>query len=472
MFATEPAPGIPSRLNAALHSRAGAFDLPSILVGVVVVGVLTAGVLASVFEVIPFAQDGGAKQDLAALTTAEGVAKAKDSRFASTAGLTAAGYLGTGTAGLAAATDSGGTCFVGVAKSGSGKVYAASSTTTTPFELTPTTVTGCISTGQLQAMVTAIGGFKDGGTMDAGPVFSSLTWKNGSYGGPDGLDAAAASADARTIVAADFGRFIHVSRDAGATLVEQTSVGAANWNAVGASSDGTRLIAVAWNGAGNVVAYSSDSGTTWSVSDTIPGSSDGQWRTVAMSADGTRLVAGSLGGSVFTSTDAGATWTRQASLGAHYWSNAAISGNGSRISLVADNKLVTSTNAGASWSQKDLPAYVGRLTQSADGTKMVATRYDGTESFIWTSADSGTTWTARTGLGTEDIAAVAGSADGSRLVAVAGAQVYTSGDAGATWTAQPVLSGSAWTTAVSSVDGSTLVVGNNTGEVFTGTWGP
>lgn len=65
------------RVSDAFKNEAGAFDLPSILVGVVVVGVLTAGVLASIFGVIPFAQDKGAQQNLGAITTAQGVYKAQ-----------------------------------------------------------------------------------------------------------------------------------------------------------------------------------------------------------------------------------------------------------------------------------------------------------------------------------------------------------------------------------------------------------
>ena len=464
--------GSVDRAREVLVSDAGAFDLPSILVGVVVVGVLTAGVLASVFGVIPFAQDSGAKQDLAALTTAEGVTKVRGDRFSPSSELIEKGYLSASATALAADTDPAGSCFVGVAKSESGKVYASSNSTTDPFELTSSTLTGCVTRAQLKDMVAAVGGFSDGSTVDTGPVFGSLTWHSGMYAGPGGLDFAAASADASTIVAADFGRYVYVSRDSGATMIEQSSIGAGNWNAVSASPDGTRLAAVAWTGAGNVVATSADGGASWSISDTVPGSSDGQWRTLAMSADGTRLVAGSLGGSAFTSTDSGATWTRQAGLGVHYWSNAFISADGSRISLVADTKLITSTDSGSTWSEKALPAYVGRLTQSADGTKMVATRYDGTVNFIWTSSDGGTTWTARDSLGTEDIRAAAGSSDGARLVAVAGSQVYTSADAGTTWTARPGLPDSAWTVAASSADGSTLFVGDSSGGIFTGTWGP
>lgn len=469
-------PARPSaRTRLPLQSNAGAFDLPSILVGVVVVGVLTGGVLTSIFGVIPFAQDSGARQDLAALTTAEGVGKAKDSRFATAAALGAAGYLPEPPARLAADTDAPGSCFVGVAKSASGKIFANSSSRPTPFELSSSTLTGCITREQLKALVTGVGGFSDGNTVEAGPIFNTVTWKKGAYGGPDALDRVAVSADGKKIISSDFAGHVYVSTNSGGTMIEQTSLGTGNWNAVGISQDGDSLVAVAWNGAGNVVASSSDGGTTWSKSETIPDSSDGQWDSVAMSADASRLVVGSLGGSVFTSTDSGATWVKQAALGQHYWSNASMSGDGSRITLVGDDKLTISTDGGASWGQKDLPGYVSRLTQSADGTKMAATRFDGVDGYTWTSSDSGTTWIPRAAIGSGRVAALVSSADGLRMVATTDdfyGRVYTSGDGGATWTEQAELGSSSWVLAASSADGATIFVGNNTSEVFTGTWGP
>lgn len=84
------------RVSDAFKNEAGAFDLPSILVGVVVVGVLTAGVLASIFGVIPFAQDKGAEQNLGAVTTAQGVYKAQGSNDGTVQpGTTFAADLGT-----------------------------------------------------------------------------------------------------------------------------------------------------------------------------------------------------------------------------------------------------------------------------------------------------------------------------------------------------------------------------------------
>jgi alpha-tubulin suppressor-like RCC1 family protein len=135
--------GLKVRIRRALRSARGAFDLPSILVGVVVVGILTAGVLAAVFAVIPFAQDNGAKQDLAAARTAEGVAKAKDGKYMAAGALQTAGYL-PAHQDLAVGADTEGSCWVGVARSGSGTVFYATTATPEPRPWTTGTDTGCL----------------------------------------------------------------------------------------------------------------------------------------------------------------------------------------------------------------------------------------------------------------------------------------------------------------------------------------
>jgi type II secretory pathway pseudopilin PulG len=134
------------RVADAFKNEAGAFDLPSILVGVVVVGVLTAGVLASIFGVIPFAQDKGAQQDLASITTAEGVYKAQSNGYTNLAGLQAPGDAAKGTAGnlvsgslaepkISVKSTSVGD-FAAATKSGSGKIFYITDQNTNPTEIT------------------------------------------------------------------------------------------------------------------------------------------------------------------------------------------------------------------------------------------------------------------------------------------------------------------------------------------------
>jgi type II secretory pathway pseudopilin PulG len=125
------------RVADAFKNEAGAFDLPSILVGVVVVGVLTAGVLASIFGVIPFAQDKGAQQDLGAITTAQGVHKAQITEGASYAGdlakLQTENLVGQGITNIAVAGTAGE--WAAASKSNSGKFFAVTSKNTTPVDV-------------------------------------------------------------------------------------------------------------------------------------------------------------------------------------------------------------------------------------------------------------------------------------------------------------------------------------------------
>jgi len=70
------------------------------------------------------------------------------------------------------------------------------------------------------------------------------------------------------------------------------------------------------------------------------------------------------------------------------------------------------------------------VASSADGTKLVAVA--GFSGHIFTSSDSGATWT-QTGT-PQDWMSVASSANGTKLVAVGESGISTSSDSGVTWT--------------------------------------
>ena len=120
------------------RSQSGAFDLPSILIGVAVVAILAVGVMAAVFGVIPWAQDRAAQQDLAAVSTAQGTAYAHGGSFAGKDALVSAGWLGQGTpAALDTKTDADGKCYVAVTKSRAGTRYIVSSDKPDPRPAAP-----------------------------------------------------------------------------------------------------------------------------------------------------------------------------------------------------------------------------------------------------------------------------------------------------------------------------------------------
>ena len=142
---------------------------------------------------------------------------------------------------------------------------------------------------------------------------------------------------------------------------------------------------------------------------------------------------------------------------------------------VTGTAVVTPVNTGK-------PAGTGQwygFASSADGSKLLTGNHYVFGS-IYTSTDSGLTWTARTEPGTGHWGAFASSADGSKLVAgdTQNGNMYTSTDSGLTWTPRgvpngggdPRLNGRSWLGFASSADGSKLLTGNNRyGYIYTST---
>lgn len=211
-------PGTKHKPADAFRNEAGAFDLPSILIGVVVVGVLTAGVLATIFGIIPYTQDQGIRQDLSAVGTAQGVAKAKDGRFMTDSELRAAGYLSGERVPAAAAPAPAGTlafertastgkepkkvtvnaaadgsCFLAVGKSASGTIYYLTDMDgSTARKLKAQESPGCLAGDQIVDLIESVGGFAPDALPKSpqvtgaptGPVSASFSWQpvNGATG--------------------------------------------------------------------------------------------------------------------------------------------------------------------------------------------------------------------------------------------------------------------------------------------------
>jgi hypothetical protein len=86
-------------------------------------------------------------------------------------------------------------------------------------------------------------------------------------------------------------------------------------------------------------------------------------------------------------------------------------------------QIYTSTDSGVTWTPRESARNWHSAASSADGVKLAAVELGGQ---IHTSSDSGVTWTPRESA--RDWRSVAASADGVKLVAgVGGGQIYTSG---------------------------------------------
>lgn len=149
-----------------------------------------------------------------------------------------------------------------------------------------------------------------------------------------------------------------------------------------------------------------------------------------------------------------------------------------RLSLVATSLLFSLSlfMPGLASADSPTPLPASAVAMSADGARQVAVVKGGD---IYTSSDSGATWTdvsETTAASTADKTwtAVAMSADGSKLVAVEyGGDIWKSTDYGATWTnistADDNTVGQAWTSVAMSTNGLNILAGTYGAGFFTST---
>lgn len=225
--------------------------------------------------------------------------------------------------------------------------------------------------------------------------------------------------------------------------IKVTGVGAGGWTI--AQNAGQRITTIGLPG-GNTVSWAALTPT-------------GAWTSTAMSTDGVRQVATASSGELYTSEDAGASWTPR--LTGPAWSGVAVSSDGLRIlAAVNGGSLYQSTDGGLNWTNDGSGRAWTAVASSADGTRLVATAYLGQ---IWTSSDSGGSWTARDS--SRPWRTVSSSADGRVLVAgTNGGQLYVSIDYGVTWNAR--ATGQFWWGSAASADGRRLYATVDTGAVW------
>jgi hypothetical protein len=282
---------------------------------------------------------------------------------------------------------------------------------------------------------------------------------------------------------------VYTSADAGATWTERTAAGNRAWASIASSADGTKLAAVASDLSS--IWTSADSGNNWQEK-----TASGQrfWVSITMSIDGSRMAAVALGDG--TAADDGKIYTWAQSAGNAFgagpwtartpsrnWRSIASSADGSKLvaavyndALDAQPPIYLSSDFGVTWApspawpvgQPDTHSFY-RVASSQDGTKLAAAERFGK---IYTSSDSGLSWTARTPDG--GFNSIAMSSDGNTVVAVQpvssdplGGQIHISTDGGATWALRQKAK--SWRSAALSADGNRIVAAVNNGGIYTST---
>ncbi|MEI6479170.1 MAG: hypothetical protein WCO18_02650, partial [bacterium] len=173
---------------------------------------------------------------------------------------------------------------------------------------------------------------------------------------------------------------------------------------------------------------------------------------------------GVCGGGTYTytpppviSTTTTFTWTQRTS--GHTFDSIAISSDGTKLAATSyGNYIYTSVDSGATWTARTSAGSRNWyfISSSADGTKLAAVENNG---HIFVSSNSGATW-AQTSAVSGNWTYIASSADGTKLAAVnKDSYLYTSADSGATWTARTSAGQRSWFTIASSADGTKLIAG-------------
>ncbi len=153
------------------------------------------------------------------------------------------------------------------------------------------------------------------------------------------------------------------------------------------------------------------------------------------------------------------------------WVSITSSSDGTKLAVGPSNNIniYTSINSGVTWTSQASSGMRNWyfIASSADGVKLAAVVNNG---YIYTSTDSGATWTQQTTSGSRRWSAITSSSDGTMLAAVVNnGYIYTSTDSGATWTQRTSSGSRRWSAITSSSDGVKLAAGVDFGYIYTST---
>lgn len=229
-------------------------------------------------------------------------------------------------------------------------------------------------------------------------VDSGATWQKQLGPGTHTWSAVASSGDGSKLIATASGGYLYTSTDSGATWQEHTDLGMKSWRSVATSNDGITIIALSYNG----VYVSHDSGDTWTAPYAFPGLGYLQVASATISADGTKIALAYNNDSIAFSTDSGITWSQHdlRTVSIYSVNTVAFSSDGSNLAIAGVNDsfystIYTSTDLGETWnteyslsSTADIDAWE-HLAYVGTGTDIIASSILGE---LYVSSSSRNAW--------------------------------------------------------------------------------
>jgi hypothetical protein len=239
---------------------------------------------------------------------------------------------------------------------------------------------------------------------------SGATWAP-SLAPAGGWYSVASSADGNQLVAANDSGSIYISTNSGGTW---TQSGGISGNLIVSSADGTKLMVAVVSETGGLIHISTNSGNAWFLSTNI----SRYWSSMVCSADGSKMAAQYRGDDAkpMVSTNGGVTWVPTAPI-IDQGGGLACTADGGKLALDSFGTFSVSTNWGLSWSTTNVGSHTVLLACSANGSLLLGcSAY--TVGNLYSSTNFGVTWTSNS-ISSEGWTALASSADGNQLVAVA-----------------------------------------------------
>ena len=261
--------------------------------------------------------------------------------------------------------------------------------------------------------------------------------------------------------------YIYTSSDSGVSWTPRKNDINRNWTSIASDSTGQNLAACVQGGN---IWTSTSGGQSWTENIISPGTLGWTW--ITSNSTGQYLAAVIYGGYIYTSSDSGVSWTPCNILNKNWnWTSIASDSTGQYLAAcIRFYNIFISTDGGKNWIQKSNISWdnLTCIASSSDGTKLAAASYGN----IWISDDGGESWT-KTNAAIDYWQSIASSSDGTKLAAVVkNGYIYTSSNSGVTWTEQTSAGQPYWYSIASSNNGNKLATVAYNGNIWTGVLPP